>query len=87
MDPDFWNDPKKAESILKVIKLSKKWISSFRALEEKINDLEVMQEFFQDGEVSEEELDAQYAAVVEVFEDVESGGKFNREELQVKAIG
>jgi len=80
LDPDFWNDPKKAESILRIIKLAKKWVASYREMEEKINDLEVLHEFFQMGEVTEEELDLQYGAAKLYFEDVEFRTTLNRKE-------
>jgi peptide chain release factor 2 len=53
---DFWNNPDEAEKIMKQIQARKGWTSSFESLDTKIQDLEVLFEFFTAGEVSEEEL-------------------------------
>lgn len=45
-----------------------------------INDLEAMYEFFQEGEISEEELDDQYLKTVEIFDDIEFRTTLNNKE-------
>ncbi len=80
LDPNFWNDSKRAEGILKDLKLNKNWVSNFETIQTKIDDLEVMQEFFKEGEVSEEELGNTYQKTVDFIEDVEFRSTLNREE-------
>ena len=80
MDPDFWNDPEKAESTLRAIKMAKKWVASYSEMENSLNDLEGMLEFFQEGEISEEELDTYYNQVVEQIDDVEFRTTLNTKE-------
>jgi len=80
MNPNFWNDPKNAESILKAIKLAKKWVAKYNEIAEAISELEVMHEFFQEGEITEEELDAQYAQSCDLIEDVEFRTTLNNKE-------
>ena len=70
-DPDFWNDPKKAEALLKQIKEQKRWTTDFAKAEEAFADLEVLQEFFELGEASEQELEEQFELAKTRIEDLE----------------
>jgi peptide chain release factor 2 len=80
LNPDFWNDPQIAETVLKAIKRDKKWVKSYHELATLLNDLEAMFEFFQEGEISEEELDSQYNQTVSQFEDIEFRTTLNNKE-------
>ena len=52
--PDFWNDSKAAEAIMKSLRVKKKWVEDFRDLKTLIEDLEVIYEFFKEGESTAE---------------------------------
>lgn len=86
MDPDFWNDPDSAQKILKEIKTHKTWVSQYRKVKEAVSDLEVLYEFLQEGEGSEEEVDARYAEALEILEDVEFRSTLNKPEDELSAI-
>ena len=83
---DFWNNPKQAESILKNIRSKKIWTDSFEKLSKQIEDLEVLNEFHEAGETSEEELDAEYAKVAQAVEELEFKKMLSREEDQLSAM-
>lgn len=68
--PDFWDDPKKAETLLKAIK-EKRWVDSFNDVEESVNDMLVMEEFFELEEASREELDSQFDTTLERLNNLE----------------
>ncbi|MCF6170002.1 MAG: peptide chain release factor 2 [Bacteroidales bacterium] len=70
-DPDFWNDPKKAEALLKQIQELKRWTHDFANAEEAFNDLEVLQEFMELGEADEDELNKQFGLAKKRIEDLE----------------
>ena len=65
-DPDFWNDPKKAEAQMKAIRGLKFWVESFDGLDAGYNDLEVLYEFAKEGEAEESEVDEQTQMVAQV---------------------
>lgn len=67
--PDFWNDPKAAESFLKGISALKTWVVSYDKAHSAVEDLDVLFEFAE-GEESEE-LDSAYALAVVAVEDLE----------------
>ena len=69
--PEFWNDPKKAEQILKVIKQKKSWIEAYDAIEAAIDDVSVLLEFFAEEEVTEEEVIQSYDKAADLLETLE----------------
>ena len=60
MAPDFWNNPKEAESYVKVLRSKKKWIEDYNKAVEMTDELQLAYEFYKEGELSTEELDEQY---------------------------
>lgn len=86
MDPDFWNDPKRAEIVMKELNINKMWVKKYRALEEKIDDVEVLHEFQKMEEATEEEVEAKYALAVEAVDDMEFRSTLNKEEDELSCI-
>lgn len=84
--PDFWNDPKEAEKILKGIKAKKIWTDSFANVEEKLNDLETLNEFHEEGEVSDDDLEKEYNLALEAVEELEFKKMLSGEEDQLGAM-
>jgi len=86
LDPDFWKDPKRAELILKELKLHKTWVEKYRTIETQVEDLEVLQEFQKMGEGTEEEVDKKYNDIVAVLDDVEFRTTLNAEEDELSCL-
>lgn len=86
MDPGFWDDPKRAESILKELKSHKNWLSLHDKLESRIEDLEVLYEFYKEGEGTEEEVENRYQEALGVIEDAEFHSTLNKQEDELSAI-
>jgi peptide chain release factor 2 len=84
--PDFWNNPKKAELLLKKIKVKKNRMEAFAKAEEAFNDVKVLEEFFQEGDVSHEEMDEQFANALKQVEELEFLQMLGREEDSLNAI-
>ena len=70
-DPNFWNKPKDAESILKILREKKGWLNDIKNLEEKINDLEVLNEFFKEGENLDKEISEKLNSCIFFLEELE----------------
>ncbi len=70
-DPDFWNDPKEAQKVVKGINAKKTWVNAYKDVDTACGDLEVMGEFFESGDASEEELLAQIAVTQKKVEELE----------------
>ncbi len=84
--PDFWHDPKKAELLLKKIKVKKNRMEAFAKAEEAFNDVKVLEEFFAEGDVSHEEMDEQFAEALKQVEALEFLQMLGREEDSLNAI-
>lgn len=70
-DPDFWNDPKKAEVILKLIREKKYWTQGYVQARKEMDDLQVTLEFFKEGGATEAEVDTQFTIALEKVEELE----------------
>ncbi|NND05431.1 MAG: peptide chain release factor 2 [Saprospiraceae bacterium] len=86
LDPNFWDDPKKAESILKEMGLLKQWVSSYEELETLVEEVEVLYEFQREGEASEEDVDTTYAKASKRLEEVEFKSTLNKPEDELGCI-
>lgn len=71
---------------MKQIQARKGWTSSFENLDQKIQDLEVLYEFYSGGEVSEEELKVDYLKAKETVEELELKKMLSNEEDQLNAV-
>ncbi|SEF88083.1 peptide chain release factor 2 [Algoriphagus boritolerans DSM 17298 = JCM 18970] len=71
---------------MKQIQARKGWTSSFENLDQKIQDLDVLYEFYNAGEVSEEELKVDYLKAKEAVEELELKKMLSNEEDQLNAV-
>jgi peptide chain release factor 2 len=65
LDPNFWNASDKAEKTLREIKALKFWTEGYDTLEGLLGDLETLWEFYELGEATEQEIDAEALKVEE----------------------
>lgn len=68
------------------IKLHKGWASKFTGLESIIGDVDILYEFYQEGEGTEEEVEQQYKKAFLKLEDVEFRSTLNKPEDELSAI-
>jgi len=85
-DPGFWNDPKKAESIMRQIRTRKMWVEAHRQCAAGADDLEVLFDFFKEDAATEEELNAAYATAEKTIEDLEFKNMLSAEEDGLSAV-
>jgi len=83
---DFWNKPKDAEVILKNIRTKKVWTDAFDQVNKQLEDLNVLNEFHEAGDVSEEELDVDYKKTAKAIEELEFKKMLSGEEDQLSAV-
>ena len=84
--PEFWNDPKEAEKVLKQIRVKKVWTTNFENLMTALEDVETLSEFLEMGEVSEEEVEKEYRKALEILEEIEFKKMLSGEEDQLSAM-
>ena len=86
LHPDFWTNPKKAEELLKEIKLHKNWLTVFNEAEAAYEDLVVHREFYEAQEVTEAELKTAYELALEKVDELEFRSTLNHPEDHLSAI-
>ncbi|MFD0861750.1 peptide chain release factor 2 [Sungkyunkwania multivorans] len=85
-DPNFWNDSKKAESIMQHLRGLKKWVEDYNKAESLISDLEVLYEFHKEGEATVEDVSAQYEKALNLIEDMEFKNMLSEEGDSMSAV-
>jgi len=83
---DFWSDPKNAETILKQIKSYKIWIDEYQKSQSVFDELEVLNDFYKEGEVTEEEIEEQYTKTIKKLENLEFKSTLGNPEDQMDAV-
>ncbi|MDO7599330.1 MAG: peptide chain release factor 2 [Flavobacteriaceae bacterium] len=86
LDPDFWNNPAKAEAHMKTLRTLKKWVSDYDNLIQKNEDLEVLLDFFKTDDVSEKEVMTHYETILSDLEDVEFRNMLSDEGDSLSAV-
>lgn len=78
--PDFWNDPKAAEKVLKSIKLKKNWTDAYANILSDTEEFQIMEEFFEAGEYEQKELDQALDSIEKKLDDLEFKNMLSAEE-------
>jgi peptide chain release factor 2 len=85
-DPDFWNDPKKAEVEMKSIRTLKFWIATYDELKSGMDDIEVLFDFFKEGMSEESEVEGAFKSLAVKVEELELKNMLSGEEDQLSAV-
>lgn len=80
-EPNFWDNPDKAREQLRKVAGIKAWVDDYDAIRKDAEDLRLMPDFVKEGVVSEEEMDAHYAATLEKIEKLEMQQHAARERI------
>ncbi|MEA3448436.1 MAG: peptide chain release factor 2 [Bacteroidota bacterium] len=84
--PDFWDDPDKAQQLLKQISYEKSWVNAYNHVKTKLGDLEVLLDFADDDDVSEDELNAAHKDFLQAIEDLELRNMLRNKEDHMDAV-
>lgn len=82
----FWDNPKEAEKHMKQIRTLNSWVKAYDQVLAAIGDLQVMFDFYKEGEASEEEIDKQSAETLALIEELETRNMLRKEEDVLGAI-
>ncbi|MFL0161308.1 peptide chain release factor 2 [Aquirufa salirivi] len=86
MDPEFWNNPDKAESTMREMRGLKFWTEGFDKLKSSMDDLETIWEFYESGDATEMEVDQEGAKLEEKLEALEFRKMMSEEGDQMSAV-
>jgi len=68
------------------IKIHKMWVENYKAVNLAVDDLEILSEFQKEGEATEEEVQRQYAAALNLLEDTEFRSTLDQEEDELSCL-
>lgn len=85
-DPNFWNDSKNAEIVMRRIRTKKTWTESYKKCVAAVDDLQVIYDFYKEGESEESEVMALYDDAMTQIEELEFKNMLSREEDAFSAV-
>lgn len=85
-NPSFWNNQKEAEIIMKSIRSKKKWVEDFHVIKSYFEDLSVLYDFFEEGEIEEKEIEEQYHKTINLIENLEFKNMLSDEGDNLSAV-
>ncbi|UPS91154.1 peptide chain release factor 2 [Bizionia sp. M204] len=85
-DPNFWNDSKAAEAIMQSLRNKKKWVSGYEEGVSLHEDLEVIYEFYKEGEATAEDLESRFEKTETLIEDLEFKNMLSEEGDSLSAV-
>ncbi len=85
-DPNFWNNPKEAELVMKSLRVKKKWVNDYNTANSLVEELQILLEFYNDGEVSEKEITLLYNKANTLIEDLEFKNMLSEEGDSLSAV-
>ena len=71
VNPNFWNNPKEAEIFMKELRFKKKWVEDYYKTKTLNEDVNVLYEFYKEGDVEENEIIEQFEKTRSFLEDLE----------------
>ncbi|MDR0750836.1 MAG: peptide chain release factor 2 [Tannerellaceae bacterium] len=85
-DPAFWEDAKRAEAQMKIVRELKKWIELYNEVHAATEELELAYEYVKEGITSEEEVDAAWQKAFSAVENLEFRNMLRQEADQMGCI-
>jgi len=85
-DPEFWNDPEKAQGIMRQLDHQKSLIERWDELDELRESIRVYQQFQQEGEDVQDELDNEVDTFIKKLDDLELQNMLSDEDDHRDAI-
>ena len=84
--PEFWEDQKRAEEQMKVVKGLEKWIKDYQEVSTLADELATAFDFYKEELVTEQEVDELYARTITSIEELELKNMLRKEEDSMDAV-
>lgn len=85
-NPDFWNNPKQAEIVMKTLRSKKKWVEDYRKSKSQIEDLQILYDFYKDDDATEEEVIKHFDKTIAFLESLEFRNMLSNDGDSLSAI-
>ena len=84
--PEFWEDQKRAEEQMKVVKGLEKWLKGYQEVSTLADELATAFEFYKEELVTEQEVDDLYSRAITSIEELELKNMLHKEEDSMDAV-
>jgi len=84
--PDFWNNPKEAEVLMKKLRGVKKWVKDYNQVNTDSEDLTVLYEFYKEKEATEDDVTKQFEKTIKLLESLEFKNMLSSEGDNLSAV-
>ena len=84
--PEFWEDQKRAEEQMKVVKGLEKWLKGYQEVSTLADELATAFEFYKEELVTEQEVDDLYSRAITSIEELELKNMLRKEEDSMDAV-
>lgn len=85
-NPDFWNNPKQAEALMKSLRFKKQWVEDYNKVVLLSEDLQVLYDFYKEDEIDDSEIQNQYDKTIGFLEDIEFKNMLSEEGDSLSAV-
>jgi len=85
-DPDFWNNSRQAEKVMKILRGKKKWVNDYEQVKSYGEDLNVLFDFYKEDEASDEEVTEQFTKTIDFLESLEFKNMLSDEGDNLSAV-
>lgn len=85
-NPNFWNNPKEAEVLMKSLRSVKKWVSDYNLVKAEGEDVQVLYDFYKEDEATEKEVTKQYNKTLTLLESLEFKNMLSDEGDNLSAV-
>ncbi len=85
-NPNFWNNPKEAEMVMKTLQSKKQWIEDYNKIKTNFEEVSILLDFYADGEASEEEIEKLYDTTLSLIEKIEFKNMLSDEGDNLSAV-
>ncbi|AEH02197.1 peptide chain release factor 2 [Lacinutrix sp. 5H-3-7-4] len=85
-NPNFWEDSKAAEAIMKTLRVKKKWVEDYNTANTLIEDLDVIYEFYKENEATLNDVTNRFTKAQTAIEDLEFKNMLSEEGDSLSAV-
>ena len=85
-DPDFWNDSKNAQKVIKEIQSLKQWVNDYELAKSYCDELEILYDYYKSNEISEKEVISHFKISSDHIEKIEFKNMLSNDSDEMSAI-
>ena len=85
-NPDFWNNSKEAEILMRLLRYKKNWVEGFNNVRTSGEELQIIYDFYKEEEATEEEIKNLYNKTIKLLESLEFKNMLSDEGDNLSAV-